>query len=153
MTTTASASPVPRRRSGRRWLVRGSIFLVVLVALGAAGYYFLLPRLRPAGSNQQQIQTATVQRGSISSVVTMSGSTDSLLRGNVICNTFNFAGSADIVIDQGTLMTYKSAANSVVFSGKTVKFTATGADNVPTTGLSFSAAYAPAPGSYEELTP
>lgn len=85
--------------------------------------------------------------------ITMSGSTDSLLRGNIICNTFDFQGSADIVIDHGTLMTLKSADDACVFSGKTVKFTATGADNIPNTGVSFSRAYTPEPGSYEELSP
>jgi hypothetical protein len=108
----------------------------------------------PSGSQFDSLRAASgVSILAPTSSVTMSGSTDSLLRGNLICNTFNFAGSADIVIDQGTLMTLKSASNSVVFSGKTVKFTATGADNVPTTGISFSRAYAPTPGSYEELTP
>jgi hypothetical protein len=85
--------------------------------------------------------------------LTMSGSTDSLLRGNVISNTFNFAGSADIVIDHGTLMTLKDASSSTVFAGKTVKFTGTGASNLPSTGVSFSQTYSPETGSYEELMP
>jgi hypothetical protein len=85
--------------------------------------------------------------------ITMSGSTDSLLRGNVISNTFGFQGSADIVVDNGTLMTLKEGTNSAVFSGKTVKFTSTGANNLPSQGVSFSQSYSPEPASYEELLP
>jgi hypothetical protein len=85
--------------------------------------------------------------------VMMSGSVDSLMRGNVIVNTFDFNGAADIVIDHGTLMTMKAAANSAVFNGKTVKFTSTGANNLPAVGVAFSRNYKPDAGSYEELLP
>jgi hypothetical protein len=85
--------------------------------------------------------------------VTMSGSTDSILRGNVIVNTFNFAGSADIQIDRGTLMGMKETGNTVVFNGKTVKFTATGKGNAPNMGVTYGTFFAPDPTSYQEVTP
>lgn len=91
--------------------------------------------------------------------VSMTGSTDSNLRGSVVVNTFNFQGSAKITIDQGTLMAYGGGSNSVLFSSsgsaKTagVFFTATGENNQPTTGVSYSAYYTPKPQSYQEVTP
>jgi hypothetical protein len=85
--------------------------------------------------------------------ITMSGSTDSLLKGNVIVNAFSFAGSADIQIDRGTLMALKESADSVVFNGKTVKFTATGKGNAPSAGITYSTFFAPDPTSYQEVTP
>lgn len=85
--------------------------------------------------------------------VTMSGSTDSFLKGNLIIGTFGFSGSADIQIDQGTLMTLNAGANSAKFAGKTVKFTATGANNKPNQGLSYSSYYAAKPSSYQEIMP
>ncbi len=85
--------------------------------------------------------------------VTMSGSTDSFMKGSVIVDTFGFSGSADIQIDKGTLMTLNPGSNSAVFSGKTVKFTATGASNTPTTGVSYSQYYTPDPLSYQEVSP
>lgn len=85
--------------------------------------------------------------------VTMSGSTDSFLRGSVIVGSFNFKGSADIQIDQGTLMTYNETNNACVFDGKTVKFTGTGSSNTPTVGLTYSSYYQPNPTSYTEVAP
>jgi hypothetical protein len=83
----------------------------------------------------------------------MSGSTDSLLRGNVIIGSFEFNGSADIQIDRGTLMAYNEGPNAVYFNGKNIKFTATGGNNVPTQGVSFSTYYMADPTSYQELLP
>jgi hypothetical protein len=85
--------------------------------------------------------------------VEMSGSSDSFVKGNVITGSFNFEGSADMQIDQGTLMTYDENANSAVFNGKTIKFTATGALNMPTAGVSYSSYYTPDAASYQEVTP
>jgi hypothetical protein len=85
--------------------------------------------------------------------VTMSGSTDSYLRGSTIVGRFNFAGSADIQIEQGTLMTYDEVPGATTFNGQTVKFTSTGAHNLPTTGISYSSFYRANPGSYQEVSP
>jgi hypothetical protein len=85
--------------------------------------------------------------------VRMTGSTDSYLRGNVITETFNFAGSADIQIDRGTLMAMKNASNAVIFNGKTVKFTATGKGNQPSIGVTYSTFFSPDPTSYQEVAP
>jgi hypothetical protein len=88
-----------------------------------------------------------------SAAVSMTGSTDSFVKGNIIVGSFSFAGSADLQIDQGTIMTLNDGANSAVFAGKTVKFTATGANNMPNQGLSYSTYYAPKPSSYQEIMP
>jgi hypothetical protein len=85
--------------------------------------------------------------------VSMSGSTDSYLRGNIIVGSFAFDGSADIQIDQGTLMTYDETVNSAVFDGKTIKFTATGGNNIPTTGITYNQYYDPKPITYQEVSP
>lgn len=85
--------------------------------------------------------------------VVMSGSTDSYLRGNVIVGKFEFAGSADIQIDQGTLMTLNDQNGSARFDGKTVKFTGTGSNNQPNTGIVFSHYFEPRQSSYRELSP
>ena len=82
------------------------------------------------------------------------GSSGGALRGNVIVNTFNFAGAADLTVDQGTLMTLSPDANSAVFNGsKNVRFSATGASNLPKIGVSYSTYYSPNPASYQEVTP
>jgi hypothetical protein len=108
----------------------------------------------PSGSEYDALRaTSGVAILAPTASVTMSGSTDSFLRGNVIVNTFSFAGSADIQIDRGTLMAMKEAANAVVFNGKTVRFTATGKGNAPTAGVSYSTFFAPDPTSYQEVTP
>jgi hypothetical protein len=85
--------------------------------------------------------------------VTMSGSADSQVRGSIVCNTFSFAGSADIQIDAGTLMTLKEGSDAAVFAGKTVRFSSTGASNMPTTGVSYSTYFSPNPATYQEVAP
>jgi hypothetical protein len=84
--------------------------------------------------------------------MTTSGSVDSTLKGNVILGKFNNGGSADMTIDQGTLMTLDNgAAASATFNGKTVKFKATGKNNQPSQGMSYSQKYTPVAGSFQEL--
>jgi hypothetical protein len=86
----------------------------------------------------------------------ISGSVDSLLKGNVILGQFRNGGSADWTIDQGTLMTLDEPAagtETTVFNGKTVKFLSTGANNQPTTGLVYSSYFKPKPISYQEVSP
>lgn len=106
----------------------------------------------PNGNQFDALRAATgVAIMAPSASVTMSGSTDSSVKGSIIVNTFSFAGSADLKIDQGTLMTYHEGVNSAQFNGKTVKFTSTGSSNVPTQGLTFSSYYQPQPATYAEL--
>jgi hypothetical protein len=84
--------------------------------------------------------------------MTMSGSTDSTVRGNVILGSFINAGSADMTIDQGTLMTLDEGATaSATFNGKTVKFKATGKYNQPSQGVTYAQKYTPVAGSFQEL--
>ncbi len=85
--------------------------------------------------------------------VEMSGSADSYVRGNIIIGRFLFDGSADMQIDQGTLMTYDETTSSCVFDGKTIKFTATGGGNIPTQGLTYNQYYDPKPATYQEVLP
>ncbi|MGH7180053.1 MAG: hypothetical protein ACREJC_21930 [Tepidisphaeraceae bacterium] len=85
--------------------------------------------------------------------VSMTGSTDSFVKGNIIVDTFSFAGSADLTVDQGTLMTLNPGAESAKFEGKNVKFTATGGNNTPTSGISYSQYYVPKPSTYQEVAP
>jgi hypothetical protein len=82
----------------------------------------------------------------------ISGSVDSILKGNVIVDTFHNDGSADIQIDRGTLMTLNPNGKSAWFEGKTVKFTATGAKNAPNKGITYSSYYNPDPTSWQEPT-
>ena len=86
--------------------------------------------------------------------IAMTGSSGGNVKGNVIVNSFNFQGASDLAIDQGTLMTLSPNANSTVFSGaKSVKFSSTGATNLPKVGVSYSSYYSPNASSYQEVTP
>jgi hypothetical protein len=107
----------------------------------------------PSGSQFDAIRAASsVSILAPTALVAMTGSTGSFLRGSVIADRFTFNGAADIRIDRGTLMTLNPGMNSAVFSGsKSVKFTATGADNAPTTGMSYSSFFAPKASTFHEL--
>jgi hypothetical protein len=87
--------------------------------------------------------------------VSFSGSSSgSNLKGSIMVKTFSWAGAADFQVDQGTIMTMSPNANSAVFNGsKTIRFSATGASNVPTLGVSYSTYYSPNPSSYQEVMP
>lgn len=85
--------------------------------------------------------------------LSMTGSSGGNFRGNIIVKTFNFNGAADLEIE-GTLMTLNPDANSAVFNGsKSVKFSATGSNNMPKVGLTYDSYYRPSPESYTEVTP
>jgi hypothetical protein len=107
----------------------------------------------PSGSEYDAVRSASnISILAPTASVTMTGSTGSYLRGSVIVDRYTFAGAADIRIDRGTLMTLNPGLNSAVFKGaKSVKFTATGEDNAPTTGLSYSSYFQPEGSSYQEL--
>ena len=85
--------------------------------------------------------------------LTISGSVDSSLKGNLILGTFNNAGSADVTIERGTLMTLDDTVDSAVFNGKTVKFASTGAPTLPNGVLTYSSYFQPDPKSYQEVAP
>ena len=72
------------------------------------------------------------------------------MRGNFIVGKFTNQGSADMTIDQGTLMTL-DPGESAIFNGKKVKFKATGKLNQPSTGTIYSAYFDPIQGSFQEL--
>jgi hypothetical protein len=83
--------------------------------------------------------------------VTFTGSSGGNVKGNIIVKSLNFAGAMDLSIDQGTIMTLSPSANSFVMNGaKSVKFSSTGANNQPTTGLVYSQYFVPCPETYEE---
>lgn len=85
--------------------------------------------------------------------VIMSGSSESHLIGNVMIGKFSFNGAGTINIERGTLMTFRPGNNAAIFSGKDVKFSATGAGNLPSPGLYYSTHYLPKPNSYQEVLP
>jgi len=83
--------------------------------------------------------------------VTMGGSVDSQVRGNMILGTFATSGSADISISKGSLITMDPGATSATFNGKNVKFYSVGTENQPPAGVSFTTKFMPTDGSYIEL--
>jgi len=84
----------------------------------------------------------------------MTGSSGGSVKGNIIVKSFSYAGASNLVIDQGTLMTLNPATNSAVFNGaKSVTFAATGENNQPKLGVSYSTYFAPKPGTYQEVAP
>jgi len=85
--------------------------------------------------------------------VAMSGSVDSIFKGNVICDKFSFAGSANIQFDNGSLITLNPNPGSATFNGKTVLFSSTGASNMPQLGFNYSQFFSPKPSTYAEVTP
>src|SRR5207248_1891097 len=86
--------------------------------------------------------------------LSMSGGNDSNVKGSLITGTYSFAGAANFYIDQGTIMTLSSAANSISMNGsKKVLFTATGQKNQPSAGLTYASYFAPKPSTYQEILP
>jgi hypothetical protein len=85
----------------------------------------------------------------------MTGSSGgSVAKGNIMIKKFGIAGAASLTIDQGTLMTFDEGSQSAVFNGsKWVKFAATGANNQPTPGVTYSSYFAPKPSTYQEVSP
>jgi hypothetical protein len=107
----------------------------------------------PSGAEFDPMRTTTgIAVMAPTTALTMSGSVDNQVRGNIILGTFNNAGSADLQIDQGTLMTLDTTtAAGTTFNAKTVKWTATGKTNQPSQGVMYDSKYIPVGGSYREL--
>lgn len=82
--------------------------------------------------------------------LTISGSVDSRVRGNLILGSFNNAGSADLRLDKGSIVTMDNTATSAVFNGKAVKFSETGLGNPPSAGVLFGSRFLPEDGTYAE---
>ena len=83
--------------------------------------------------------------------VTMGGSVDSQVRGNMILGSFASSGSADIIITKGSIITMDPSATSATFNGKNVKFVSVGVDNQPPSLVNFTTKLMPTEGSYIEL--
>jgi hypothetical protein len=83
----------------------------------------------------------------------ISGSVDSYLMGNVILGGFSNGGSADWIIDKGSVIAMDQGGDAAVFNGKTVKFTATGQYNMPSAGVRYSSWFRPRSSSYDEVKP
>ena len=83
--------------------------------------------------------------------VSMGGSVDSQVRGNMILGNFSSTGSADITISKGSIITMDPSATSATFNGKNVKFVSVGADNQPPLFVNFTTKLMPTEGSYIEL--
>lgn len=81
--------------------------------------------------------------------VVMSGSVDGLLKGSVIAYQVTLSGSADLVLQRGSIITL--GPNLTDVAGKTVHFEGTAANNPPTFGVHFSGAFAPQPHTYAEI--
>ena len=108
----------------------------------------------PAGSQFDALRTTTgIAILAPTTTLTMSGSTDSQVRGNMILGTFENGGAANVEIDQGTLMTLNTTSSSAAYfhGAKTVKWTSTGQNNKPSQGVSYNTMYVPVGGSYREL--
>lgn len=80
--------------------------------------------------------------------VSMSGSVDGNVNGTIMADKIAFNGSADLTLNHGSVISLGS--NLTDISGKVLKFVGTGADNPPTTGLTFNGSFFPNPASYYE---
>lgn len=86
-----------------------------------------------------------------SAAVAMSGSGVSRLEGSLLAGSFNFVGGSDLVIHNGSLITFNAGPSSIVFEGKTVTFTGSPRSNLPTTGMTFNQFFVPEAASYAEV--
>jgi hypothetical protein len=108
----------------------------------------------PAGDEFDALRTITgVSILAPTAKMVISGSVDSYLQGNVILGSFNNGGSADWTFDKGSLIAMDMASDAAVFNGKTVKFTSTGQNNMPSAGVRYSSYFRPQGLTYEEVKP
>ena len=80
--------------------------------------------------------------------LTMSGSVDGFVEGSIMARKVEFNGSADVTFTNGSVISLGEDATDI--GGKTLHFKGTGADNPPTTGLTFSGSFRPDPRTYHE---
>ena len=105
----------------------------------------------PSGSQFDALRAITgISILAPTATVSLSGSVDSQLRGNVIVGSFENAGSADVRLDKGSIVTLDQTATSAVFNGKAIKFSETGLGNMPSAGVRFGSRLLPQDGTYAE---
>jgi Tfp pilus assembly protein PilX len=105
----------------------------------------------PAGAMFDPIRSITgISILAPTAKVTMTGSTDSYLKGNVIVGQFNELGSATIKMDAGSIVTMDTGT-SATFNGNTTRFMSTGVLNPPSMGVKYTAKFIPDNGTYSEL--
>jgi len=106
----------------------------------------------PPGAEYDSMRSTTgIAIMAPTTAMTMSGSAESTLKGNIILGKFATASNAgDVTIDQGTLLTL-DAGTSAIFNGKNLKFKATGKLNQPAAGIIYGATYEPVAGKFQEL--
>jgi hypothetical protein len=83
--------------------------------------------------------------------VTMTGSTDSYFKGNVIVGSFNELGNATITMNAGSIVAMDTGNNAMTFNGKDTRFMSTGALNPPSLGVKYSFRFVPINGTYAEV--
>jgi hypothetical protein len=104
----------------------------------------------PAGSEFDAIRAAAKGWAILAPTasVSMSGSVDGNVTGTILADKVAFNGSADLTLNHGSVISLGSNVTDI--SGKVLKFVGTGADNPPTTGLTFNGSFFPNPSTYYE---
>jgi Tfp pilus assembly protein PilX len=106
----------------------------------------------PADTEFDNLRTITgISMLAPTTSVKFTGSVDSEIRGNMILGRFENAGSADLQIEQGSILAMDQSGDGIVLNGKTVKFASTGGNFPPSAGVSYTSRFLPTKGSYLEL--
>ena len=113
------------------------------------------PVTPPAGSQFDAMRSVLgVAVLAPTATVSMSGSADSSVKGNVIVGSFSYNGASSLYVDHGTIMALNTSANAVVVNTtKSILFTATGETNQPSTGMVYPSYFSPKPSTYQEILP
>jgi hypothetical protein len=83
--------------------------------------------------------------------VTLTGNVGGRVEGSVIAGKLSLAGSADLTIDRGSLISLGN--DPTLVQGKTVEFTGSASDNPPYAGVRLRANFRPNPSTYRETNP
>jgi hypothetical protein len=117
-----------------------------IVARGSVSYGDL-----PSGTQFDALRAITgISILAPTTSLSIGGNVDAQLRGNLILGSFDNSGSADIRIDKGSLITMDQTANSLIFNGKSVRFSETGMNNGPSAGVRYGSRLLPQDGTYAE---
>ena len=108
------------------------------------------PSLIPATPEFDAIRAAATGWAILApaAAVEMSGSVDGTVAGTIMAEKVTFSGSADLTLTNGSVVSLGNEVTQV--EGKTVNINGTGANNPPTTGLTFNGRFLPDPKSYRE---